>query len=405
MLCQITRVTYLIIFICVLTTCISNTPEIKKEFTIKEQVLPYEVAYGDNGEMLFVDWQPSVKRIVFPSEVNEWPRRRLYSCNSNGKYYKELASTTEPCFLECALSPDGKKLLFVASGITRGYSHDITLLDLDTNEEIRLTPRYKVDTQGKEVPIETQGEIYYEVDSYAGGWSPKGNYIIYQVKYEGDSIKYAEEFYRIIDSDTKKEVKIFKNTTYPRFSPDDRYIIYSIPDRTDPKDENYKWYKIIREELLTKQKIELKREPRSNFPDSFSWSPDGKLIAFIQKTDIGYQICTMKPDGSNFTITTKFPTESISGIPSWSPDSKKITFISQKQIFIVEINTKNLYQLTKGSDYQQVYFVNNDRLLALRLQTELVESQDSSVKLSRAFGQLVLIDIIEPILNSPLEKK
>ncbi|GAI21080.1 unnamed protein product, partial [marine sediment metagenome] len=111
----------------------------------------------------------------------------------------------------------------------------------------------------------------------------------------------------------------------------------------------------------------------------------GKLIAFYQKADAGYQICTMRPDGSNFIIITKFLAGIIATVPSWSPDSKKLAFIRNRQIFIIDVDSKNLYQLpkTKSADYEQVYFITNNRLLAL--------------KAEGGSAHLVLIDIKEEI--------
>jgi TolB protein len=61
----------------------------------------------------------------------------------------------------------------------------------------------------------------------------------------------------------------------------------------------------------------------------FSWSADGKKIAFtMMKEGRMGEICTIRIDGSEIRNLTKNPAHDTS--PSWSPDGRKIAFVSDR---------------------------------------------------------------------------
>ena len=60
-----------------------------------------------------------------------------------------------------------------------------------------------------------------------------------------------------------------------------------------------------------------------------SWSPDGKMIAFITARDGNGEIYIMNADGSGQTNLTNSPANDYA--PSWSPDGKKIAFWSANE--------------------------------------------------------------------------
>jgi Tol biopolymer transport system component len=54
------------------------------------------------------------------------------------------------------------------------------------------------------------------------------------------------------------------------------------------------------------------------------WSPDGKQIAWVSDRREGYQIWTMRADGSHKKQITRGP--AIHGWPAWSPDNKQLVY-------------------------------------------------------------------------------
>ncbi len=82
------------------------------------------------------------------------------------------------------------------------------------------------------------------------------------------------------------------------------------------------------------------------------WSPDGKTIAFFAYRDGGYDLWSIKPDGSDQRKLTTGPFDDRD--PMWSPDGAKIAFASDRgvpgkdsyNIWTLDIATGALTQVT-----------------------------------------------------------
>jgi Tol biopolymer transport system component len=85
-----------------------------------------------------------------------------------------------------------------------------------------------------------------------------------------------------------------------------------------------------------------------------SWSPDGKKIAFRSYRDGNYEIYVMNADGSEPKRLTNSPDSDLD--PSWSPDGKKIAFTSStfvyRDIYVMNADGSEQKRLTNspGSD-------------------------------------------------------
>lgn len=77
-------------------------------------------------------------------------------------------------------------------------------------------------------------------------------------------------------------------------------------------------------------------------------APDGSLIAYTFASPSGFEIYTMKLDGSDRKPVTS---KSLDLMPTWSPDSKKIALLSLRSgwynIWVVNRDGSNLTQVTK----------------------------------------------------------
>jgi dipeptidyl aminopeptidase/acylaminoacyl peptidase len=100
----------------------------------------------------------------------------------------------------------------------------------------------------------------------------------------------------------------------------------------------------------TDEPIEIEPTPKSAIDKYPSWSPDGKTIVYYHRQEsIADSSDTsglyfINPDGTNkrlFLPGTGFITR-----PTWSPDSKKLIFSYNYDLFKIDIETKEITQLT-----------------------------------------------------------
>ncbi|MCA9972667.1 MAG: PD40 domain-containing protein, partial [Anaerolineales bacterium] len=95
-----------------------------------------------------------------------------------------------------------------------------------------------------------------------------------------------------------------------------------------------------------------------------TWSPDSKQIAFTQPEAGEHLIHIMNADGSNVQFLTK-------GMwPAWSPDGSMIAFLKSRNgraagdIFIIDLATRGLRQLTEDIDAGQPVWSPDGRFIA-----------------------------------------
>ncbi len=83
-----------------------------------------------------------------------------------------------------------------------------------------------------------------------------------------------------------------------------------------------------------------------------AWSPDGSRIVFVSNySGGGAEICTCKPDGSDWRRLTNNPAEDTS--PTWSPDSQRVLFASDRlgnmDLYVMKLDRTGLTRLTHHS--------------------------------------------------------
>jgi len=102
-----------------------------------------------------------------------------------------------------------------------------------------------------------------------------------------------------------------------------------------------------------------------------SWSPDGNLISFVSEDDGNFEVYVMNADGSNQVRLTNNESQDYSQV--WSPDSKQIAFTSYQdgsdgEIYVVNADGSDQRRVTdnKEEDYPLAWLPTNE-LIVLRI--------------------------------------
>ena len=88
----------------------------------------------------------------------------------------------------------------------------------------------------------------------------------------------------------------------------------------------------------------------SNRDGSFSWSPDGRRIAFVSDRDGNDEVYVINVDGSGLRNLTRNPARD--GHPAWSSDGRTIGFVSNRggnrDIYVMNADGSGQRNLTRG---------------------------------------------------------
>jgi len=109
---------------------------------------------------------------------------------------------------------------------------------------------------------------------------------------------------------------------FPAWSPDGNVIVFTR--RTDVgRPELYRVSPTGGDTQLTFGGV-------NTYSSSPSWSPDGKRLAFLEETYTGNHLALMNADGSNRqSISPDFPRPFGYAPPAWSPDGTRLAFLEQ----------------------------------------------------------------------------
>ena len=228
-------------------------------------------------------------------------------------------------------APEDEKILFVS---TRDGNSEIYIMDVDGNNQIRLTNHPAFDTS----PF----------------WSPDGTKILFSSARDngglGNPAVGAEIF--VMDADGKKPRDLSKLEEGfngdPAWSPDCTKIAFG-------QSVGFSWELRVMDVsgVVDTERVgdSINLSNRENVDDRGpSWSRDGKKIAFTSNRNGKFQIYVMNADGSNPINISKDPKRAVQ--PSWSPDGKKIAFCSRRdgddEIYVMDKNGDNQIRLTEN---------------------------------------------------------
>jgi len=217
--------------------------------------------------------------------------KELFTMDFDGHNLRQVTRTG--CInLSPEWAPNGRSLLFT-SYLNR--NPDLWSLDLHTLRPHAVSTRRGINAAARYSP---DGKMI------ALSLSPKGIPKIFLVTPQGNIIKQLT-FGR-------------GNDISPTWSPDRSTIAY-VSDQAGSPHVYLAPVGGGRAKKLTSQ---------SAYNTDPDWSPRGDLLAFTARIDGRFQICTIRPDGTDFRVLTS---EGSNRSPAWSPDGRMIAFSSDRR--------------------------------------------------------------------------
>lgn len=221
-----------------------------------------------------------------------------------------------------SVSPDGQKIIFQSN---RDGDYDIFLMDISGENLQKLTNNYITDR----LPA----------------WSPDGEWIVFSSDNKGDDNLDLMRM-RSDGSDLQVVYSDGKRNSHPRYSPDGEWIVFTTGDPGDGST-----WDVAKLELASDQLVILTSSGSKDWSPSFS--PDGQSIVYLT-TGEGARgnaaIASMRSDGSDNHII--YDENGYEWGATYSPDGSRIAFTSMsrltalEEVFVMAADGTALEQLT-----------------------------------------------------------
>jgi Tol biopolymer transport system component len=226
-----------------------------------------------------------------------------------------------------AWSPDGEQIAFSRDN---GFTPNLYVMNADGSGRRRVTQE----------PIHVWG----------ASWSPDGQRLTFASGVPGNPGEFDIYVVNVAGSGQQKLTQAPNLEYAPAWSPDGRTIAYLRTRGTS----NRKLGDLAAEIYLMNADGSGQRRlvPVSISDSSFSWSPDGRTIAFVSKRDGNDEVYVVNVDGSGLRNLTRSSTRD--GHPVWSSDGRTIGFVSNRggnrDIYVMNADGSGLRNLTRNLD-------------------------------------------------------
>ncbi|MGH8280044.1 MAG: S41 family peptidase [Gammaproteobacteria bacterium] len=194
-------------------------------------------------------------------------------------------------FTDLVLSPDGKKLAFIAHGEVFATASDSP----GPAERITRTPAAEFDLD----------------------WGPKSQRLVYISERDGHDHLFVYDF------KTVQETRLTNGDVDdldPQFSPDGRWIAFVRDGK------QLELLNVASHSLRTLATSELGLHWPLARGRTITWSPDSRFIAFMQWGARMYQNAEIVPIAGGTARAVSFLGNTFAGTPAWSPDGQSLFF-------------------------------------------------------------------------------
>jgi TolB protein len=233
----------------------------------------------------------------------------------------EITVPTEENGVSPSWSPDGSALVYA----TFGGTPKLLVMDLATGRSRTILPSQRNTTYLTPV------------------FTPDARTVVFSRAGENGSDLFSIS---AAGGDTPHRLTSGQGTdnTSPTMSPDGRRIVFTSGRLGRP--ELY----IMDADGTNVNVLTDFESSEKNYRSDPDWSPDGRVIAYQERTNDRFQIRTVRVTGSSPKFLTN---EGENEQPSWAPDARHLVFTSsrtgQRQLWIMDVESGNRRQLTHSA--------------------------------------------------------
>ena len=321
----------------------------------------------------YLDWEdvqnpqlsPDGTQIIFTrrwiDKMNDKWESSVWVMNADGTHQRSLVQGSDVQW-----SPDGKRIAYIAKGEPTGSQIFVRWMDAegavtqishvtDAPSGLEWSPDGKAIAFLMNVPVRDTWRIPMPTPPKGAKWTeaPK---VTSRLNYRSDRVGYTDESYRHVfvipaDGGTPRQISNGDwNHTGAAFSGDSKWVAFS--SLREPNAESaYRKSNIYAANVETGEIKQLTR--RNGTSGSPSYSPDGKLIAFMSADSTDHsawaetKLWMMNADGSGAHVVSGNLDRPISGVV-WSEDNTGVYFNVESE------GSKNLYFASTAGQFHPV---------------------------------------------------